>query len=55
MKGLRVTKNDKEINFLVVWGELEPKKVTHNSQNITHKTFGTNSSFHSKEGPTGKV
>ena len=42
MKGLRVTKNVKEIKFKGVWGELESKKFP---QTITHKISETNSSF----------
>ena len=45
VKGLRVTKNIKEIKFEGVWGELELKKCFQR----THKIFETNSSFHVKE------
>ena len=36
MKGLTVTKNVEEINFDVIWDELESRKVSgdNNSQNI---------------------
>ena len=51
VKGLRVTKNVKEIKFEGVWGELELKK----SFQRTHKIFETNSSFHVKECTTRKV
>ena len=46
MKRLKVTKNDKEIKFDGVLGELESKKVF--PEAITHKLFETNSSFHVK-------
>ena len=47
MKGLRVTKNVKEIKFEGVYGELESKKKKF-PENITHKIFETNFSFHVK-------
>ena len=52
MKGLRVTKDVKEINFEETWGELESKKKF---PETTHKTFGTNSGFHVKLCTAGKV
>ena len=50
MKGLRVTKNIKEIMFEGVSGELESKK-----KKITQKIFEVNSSFHVKQHPMRKV
>ena len=46
MKGLRFTKNVKEIKFEGVWSELESKRSP--PETITHKTFETNASFHVK-------
>ena len=46
MKGLRVTKNVKEIKFEGVWGKLESKKRF--PETITHKIFDTNSGFRMK-------
>ena len=46
MKGLRVTKNVKELKFQGVSGELESKKKF--PETITDKIFETNSSFHVK-------
>ena len=43
MESFRVTKNDKEIRFEGVWGELESKKKF--PETITHKISQTNSSF----------
>ena len=34
MKGLRVTKNAREIKFEVVWGELESKKKVSRDNNL---------------------
>ena len=53
MKGLRVTKNVKEIKFEGVWGELESKRKF--PEIVTHKIFEINSSFHVKWRTTGKV
>ena len=39
-------KNIKEIKFEGVWGEIQSQKTF--PENITHKIFETNSSFHLK-------
>ena len=46
MKGLRVTKNVKEINCEEIWGEFEPKKTFRDT--VTHKLCDTNTSLHMK-------
>ena len=46
MKGVRATKNAKEVTFEGVWGELEFKKGF--LKTIIHKIFGSNSSFSMK-------
>ena len=46
VKGLRVTKNVKEIKFEGVWGELKSKKMIPDTKN--YETSKTNSSFYAK-------
>ena len=46
MKGFRVTKNVKEINFEGIWGELEAKKIF--PEIIILKVFKTKFDFHVK-------
>ena len=53
MKGFRVTKIVKEIEFKGVCGELEVKNLFLDT--IIHKIFETNSTFHVKLRTTRKV
>ena len=48
-----VTKIVKKIKFERVWGRLRSKKMF--PETIIYKIFGRNSSFHMKQGTTGKV
>ena len=46
MKGLRITKNVKEVKFQGVWGQVTIKKAF--PETIAHKICETNYSFHMK-------